>query len=110
MQHIIPFFVLLAILLTICILVISFFNFRLRKYILENRPVDESVMKLLSNLSGFGLDSLKWGIILFFGGTGLIILEFLPYYGDSPLPFGLEAVFLALGFLVYYFVSRNQRK
>lgn len=110
MRNIIPFFVLLAILLTICVLVISFFNFRLRKYILENRSVDENVMKLLSNLSTIGLDSLKWGIILLFGGIGLIILEFIPYYGDSPLPFGLEAVFLALGFLVYYFASRNRRK
>ncbi len=56
--------------------------------------------------------SLKWGIIMLFAGTGLIILEFIPYKYESPLPFGILTTSIALGFLVYYLImeSKNARK
>jgi len=48
--------------------------------------------------------TLKWGLILLFAGIGLILLEYIPYEYNSPLPYGIEGTFIALGFLVYYFV------
>ncbi len=111
MKHIATFMVMIGILVTIAVLVTTLFNYRLKKYILENKQLDDNTMKILSGLNGLGPDALKWGILLFFGGLGLVVLEFIPYQSDqSPLPYGLETIFLSLGFLVYYFVSRNQKK
>jgi len=52
--------------------------------------------------------SLKWGLILLFTGMGLIILEFIPYQHDSPLPYGIEATAVALGFLIYYLIVNRK--
>jgi hypothetical protein len=73
--------------------------------------VDENSIKILGQQSAdFKLDTLKWGIILLFGGIGLIVLEYIPYRYNSTLPFGIETVCLALGFLVYYFIAKSMDK
>jgi uncharacterized protein YneF (UPF0154 family) len=51
---------------------------------------------------------LKWGLILFFAGASLIAMEYLGVNGESPLPYGLFTVAVALGFLVYYFIARKE--
>jgi hypothetical protein len=48
--------------------------------------------------------------VLFSGGLGLVVIQFLPYYIDSPIVWGLELMFVSAGFLVYYFVIRNQQR
>lgn len=61
--------------------------------------------------------SLKWGLVALMAGLGLIIIEVIRYaqggesydFYQSPLPFGIELVFIALGFLAYFFIM-NQRK
>jgi hypothetical protein len=50
--------------------------------------------------------SLKWGLILFFAGTALILLDFIQYDIQSPLPYGVVTVGVSLGFLIYYFIVR----
>lgn len=52
--------------------------------------------------------SLKWGLIIFFGGLALILLEYIPYSPDSPLPFGVFALSIAIGFLTYFFVIKKE--
>lgn len=60
--------------------------------------------------------SLKWGLVAFMAGLGLIIIELIgsnnpetvDYY-RSMLPYGIELVFISLGFLIYFFVM-NSRK
>lgn len=54
--------------------------------------------------------SLKWGLIVLFTGISLIILEFIDTRPDSPLPYGLVLVSISLGFLVYYFMVKNETK
>ena len=51
--------------------------------------------------------SLKWGLIVFFAGMALIIMEYLDYQPDSPLPYGIFLMFLALGFLIYYTIMQK---
>jgi hypothetical protein len=107
----------LGLTLAVVIVIISILNHRIKMRMIKDGHVDENSIKILSQEnSGFKLDTLKWGIILLFGGIGLIILDYLPHndvldsrynYRDSPLPFGIEIVCLALGFLVYYFIARN---
>lgn len=86
-------------------------NHRIKVKMINAGHVNESSVKLLNNSSAsLKFDTLKWGLILLFGGIGLIILQYIPYTENSPLPFGVEAVCLALGFLAYYFVTRNEVK
>ncbi len=54
--------------------------------------------------------SLKWGLVIFFAGLALVLLEYIPYDYNSTLPFGLVALFTACGFLIYYFVIKNETK
>ncbi len=51
--------------------------------------------------------SLKWGLIIFFAGLALIIMEYVPAGPESPLPYGLFAVSVSLGFLLYYFLIKK---
>lgn len=61
--------------------------------------------------------SLKWGLVAFTGGLGLIIIEMIrttsplgvDYY-ESALPYGIELVFISLGFLVYFFLVTRLKK
>src|SRR5580700_8490024 len=108
---------LLGLALTIVIVIISILNHRIKMRMIKDGHIDENSIKILSQQSnGFKLDTLKWGIILLFGGIGLIILEFIPYgyrnhgCNGSPFPFGIEIVCLAAGFLAYYFIARNMDK
>ena len=61
--------------------------------------------------------SLKWGLVAFMAGLGLIIVEILrSYIGDngdyyqSMLPYGIELVFISLGFLIYFFIVNSRKK
>ncbi len=54
--------------------------------------------------------SLKWGLIIFFAGMSLIIMEYIPARPESPLPYGLFAVSVSLGFLIYYFMVKKDSK
>ena len=51
--------------------------------------------------------SLKWGLIIFFGGFALILMEYIPVEPQSPLPYGLFAVAVSFGFLIYYFLVKR---
>lgn len=60
--------------------------------------------------------SLKWGLVAFMAGLGLIIIEIVrPFnpegmdFENDLLPYGIELVFLSLGFLIYFFIV-NRRK
>lgn len=54
--------------------------------------------------------SLKWGLIVLCGGFGLIIIDALGVSPDSPLPYGVFAVSLSVGFLAYYFLVKKEAK
>jgi hypothetical protein len=54
--------------------------------------------------------SLKWGLIILFAGLALILMEYIPSGPESPLPYGLFAVSVSLGFLIYYFLVKKDSK
>lgn len=100
----------IAILIAISIIIVVLTNYDLKKKILNKENTDDKMFIILNNLTGLGSEMLKWGIILLFGGIGLVILEFLPYNENSPLPYGVMTIFVSLGFLTYYLLIRNQKK
>jgi predicted ferric reductase len=110
MKQLAPFIVMIAILIAISIVIVVLTNYDLKKKILNKENIDDKMFLILTNLTGFGSEMLKWGIILLFGGIGLIVLEFLPYNENSPLPYGVMTVFVSLGFLSYYLLMKNQTK
>ncbi|QJD96495.1 hypothetical protein HH214_11720 [Mucilaginibacter robiniae] len=77
--------------------------YRLKSRLIKSGLMDAENLKLLNQLHGDNKQkSLKWALLLFFGGLGLILLQFIPYTINNPLPYGIEAIFIALGFFIYY--------
>ena len=108
-QHIAFFVAVIAIFAVIALVIIAWFNYRLKKRIIDSGPVNEDALGFLKSLSSSNTEPLKWGCVVFSGGLGLVILSFIPYGDNSSLPFGLEAMFIAAGFLVYYILIRRQQ-
>ena len=111
MKQLLPFIALIVFFIVIAVFIISLLNYRLKKRIIDSGPLDETSFRFLSQLSSIGSESLKWGLILFFGGLGLVIMQYIPYSAeDSPLPYGVEMIFIAAGFFAYYLIIQNKKK
>lgn len=110
MKQLAPFIVMIAILIAISVVIVVLTNYDLKKKILNKENINDKMFIILNNLTGLNSEMLKWGIILLFGGIGLIVLEFLPYNENSPLPYGVMTVFVSLGFLAYYLLITKQKK
>ena len=61
--------------------------------------------------------SLKWGLVAFMAGAGLIVNELLRSSNnfimtgyDAIMPFGVELVFISMGFLAYFFYVNYRSK
>lgn len=61
--------------------------------------------------------SLKWGLVAFLGGLGMILIEMLRVNGiveedfhNGILPVGIELVFISLGFLIYFVIVNFSSK
>ena len=62
--------------------------------------------------------SLKWGLVAFMAGLGLIFTEILQTSGSfenlnfrqSTLPFGIELVFISMGFLIYFLIVNYSKR
>ena len=109
-KHIWVFITVIITFIVIAVVIVSWYNYRLKKRIIDSGPIDEAAINFLRKLTDMGAEQLKWGCVLFSGGLGLVVIQFLPYYIDSPIVWGLELMFVSAGFLVYYFVIRNQQR
>jgi hypothetical protein len=95
---------------------IYFFTKVMTDYILKKKMIDkgfvnddtQAIFKTQSENSENKYSSLKWGLITFFAGISLIVMEYIPATPESPLPYGLFAVSVSLGFLIYYFMVKKE--
>jgi len=111
MKQLMPFIALIVFFVLIAIFILALYNYRLKKRIIDAGPLNETSLRFLQQLSGFGTEAMKWGILFFTTGLGLIVMQFIPYSAeDSPLPYGVELVFIAAGFFLYYLFIRNRDK
>lgn len=93
-----------------------FFTKVMTDYILKKKMIDkgfvnedtQAIFKQVPGSVDAKYSSLKWGLIAFFGGLSLMIMEYVPVSPESPLPYGLFAVSISLGFLIYYFVVKKE--
>lgn len=84
-------------------------DYILKKKMIEKGFVNDDTQAIFKQHSADGkFSSLKWGLIIFFAGLSLVIMEFIPAEHDSPLPYGLFALSVSLGFLIYYFIIKKE--
>jgi hypothetical protein len=84
-------------------------DYILKKKMIEKGYVNEDTQAIFKqHTSSNKFTSLKWGLITFFAGLSLIIMEYIPVTPQSPLPYGLFAVSVSLGFLIYYFLLKKE--
>jgi hypothetical protein len=96
---------------------IYFFTRVMTDYILKKKMIEkgfvgeeaQSIFKQQQTADN-KYSSLKWGLIVFFAGASLVLMEYIPTRGDSPLPYGLFAIAVSLGFLIYYFIVQREAK
>ncbi len=92
---------------------ITVFAKTLTDYILKKKMIDKGFVNndaqaiFKQHTAENKFSSLKWGLIIFFAGVSLIIMEYIPTSPESPLPYGLFAVAVSLGFLIYYVLVRK---
>lgn len=110
MKQLMPFIIVIIFFVLIAIFILALYNYRLKKRIIDAGPLDETGLKFLQQLSGSGIEAMKWAIILSTTGLGLIVMQFIPFSAeDSPLPYGVELLFVAAGFFLYYLFIRQHR-
>lgn len=110
MKQLMPFIVVIVFFILIAIFILALYNYRLKKRIIDAGPLDETGLKFLVQLSGSGNEAVKWGLLLFSAGIGFVVLEFVPFKAeDSPAPYGIEMIFVATGFLLYYLFLKKQK-
>lgn len=84
-------------------------NYQIKKKMIEAGYVNEENTALLKNQEAESrLSALKWGILILMAGIALLLLEFIPYNGNSPFVYGFIAVFVAIGFLIYYQFAKKK--
>jgi hypothetical protein len=109
MKQLMPFIIIIVFFILIAIFILALYNYRLKKRIINAGPLDENSVKFLAQL-GSGNEALKWGLILLCAGAGFIVMEFIPYSAeDSPVPYGVEMIFISAGFLLYYLLLRRRK-
>ena len=86
-------------------------DYILKKKMIEKGYVNEDTQAIFKRHADENkYSALKWGLIILFGGLALITMEFIPTSPESPLPYGLLAFSISLGFLIYYFIVKNEQK
>ncbi|WP_353128945.1 DUF6249 domain-containing protein [Parapedobacter pyrenivorans] len=109
MNHLEPVLIVGTVFFTVAYIIEIILKYRLRSRIVSSGLTDEKLIKgLFASKVDNRYSTLKWGLILLFAGIGLIVLEYVPYEYDSPLPYGIEGTFIALGFLLYYFMVNGK--
>lgn len=98
---------------TISLIVVAMTNYSLKKRLIQSGKLDAESQKLLSSsFISMKFDDLKWGLVILFAGIGLVVIEFLPerHLGNSSLAIGVELIFIAIGFLTYFFYVKDKGK
>ncbi|MDN5200634.1 hypothetical protein QQ008_04655 [Fulvivirgaceae bacterium BMA10] len=106
----IPFSVLGTIFAGLYFILKAIMEYLLRKRMIENGFVKKENMGIFQSSKSLSSKylSLKIGMVIFALGIGLVLIEYIPYHrGDSPLPFGIVGVCIAISLLIYHFITKK---
>lgn len=107
MSELIPIVAIVSVFGSIILFVTILTNYSLKRKLIDKNMVNEETANMFKSVSS-KQNTLKWGLIILFGGIGLIIIDSMNLDSDDAMPYGIEAVCIALGFLTYYFLVRNE--
>jgi len=92
-------------------------DYLLRRKIVKSGHIDKA--GILETIEGETnkYPTLKWGLVTLFAGVGMILIQILSRAGrlnwdqgaDAFLPVGIELVFIAAGFLVFFFIATTKK-
>jgi hypothetical protein len=87
-------------------------DYILKKKMIEKGFVNEESQSIFKSHSveDNKYSSLKWGLIALSGGVALIVMDSLEVRPDSTMPYGIFAVSLSIGFLLYFFLVKRAAK
>ena len=107
MEDLIPIVAIISVFGSVILFVTTLTNYSLKKKLIEKDMVNNETANLFSRKDS-KLSALKWGLIVLFGGLGLIIIDALGLDNDDAMPYGIEAVCISIGFLIYYAMVRKE--
>lgn len=111
MYQLAPYIMITSIFYMLTSIVMNLIQYRLKKKMVDASIFDPDTIKLLLKIPEKNSESnniIKWAVILFFAGFGLIVDGFLPFSWDnSTVPAGIEIVFISCGFFVYYLIKKR---
>lgn len=106
MDELIPIIAIISVFGSVILFVSIITNYSLKRKLIDKNMVNEEATSLFKNETG-KQNSLKWGLIILFAGIGLIIIDSMNLDGEDAMAWGVEAVSIAVGFLIYYFVAKK---
>lgn len=83
----------------------------IRKKLVDKGLVGDDATHILKKQSEVATKygSLKWGLIILFGGIGLILAEVIGYDWElTAMPYGIVTVCISIGFLIYYYIVKDK--
>lgn len=107
MDELIPIIAIISVFGSVILFVTIITNYSLKRKLIDKNMVNDEATSLFKNESD-KQNSLKWGLIILFGGLGLIIISAMDLDGDDAMSWGIEGVSIALGFLLYYFAAKKE--
>lgn len=107
MDFLIPIVAIISVFGSIVLFTSILTNYALKRQMINKGLVGEEATAFFKSAQS-KLNSLKWGLIVLFAGIGLIIIDAMGLDGESAMPYGIEAVSIAIGFLLYYAMVKNQ--
>ncbi len=88
----------------------TFFDYRLKRSLVEKGLVQESGPLLNANPAFQSLSSLRWGFVLIGAGSAILLAQFFPRQISEEIMVGLIFLFAGIGFLIYYSKARQEEE
>ncbi|WP_425391145.1 DUF6249 domain-containing protein [Ekhidna sp.] len=107
MDDLVPIIAIISVFGSVILFVSTLTNYSLKKKLIDKDMVNTETANLFTKQSNKH-NALKWGLIVLFGGLGLIIIDAMNLDGDDAMPYGIEAVCIAVGFLIYYAMMKKE--
>ena len=109
MKELVPIIAIISVFGSTILFVSVLTNYFLKRKLIDKGMVNDDAANLFKRVTN-KQNSLKWGLIILFAGIGLIIIDALGLDGDEAMPYGVEAVCISIGFLLYYVIARKEMK
>lgn len=87
----------------------NFFDYRLKRSLVEKGLVKESHFLLSESPELMPLNSVKWGLVFVGVGAAILLAQFFPEQISDEIMVGLMLVFAGISFLVYYRMAKKQQ-